>query len=225
MRMNLASRIPSLATLLGAVIAVSGCAAGPGSSVQGDWAASQPAQPYSKVLIVGLSPDADSRCRFERVLARRINSASTAAVASCDVVDRKVPLTRALVEEAVAAKGFDAVLTTKLVSKQWSPKGGGSRDTRGSAGYKATDASVDDVYGYYGGVYSVPVVYGQYQANAESLIMYGQGQVESKLWSVAGPTLVYSMVTSAKNVESTDEGLSLVASTIAEHLGKQGIVR
>lgn len=207
------------------LLALSGCASGPGSSVQGTWDSARPAQAYSKVLVVGLTPNIDSRCRFERVLAGKLNGASTQAVASCDVIDHKAPLTRALVEQAVATHQFDAVISTKLVTKDWAPRGGGSRDTRGSAGYKATDAGLAEGYGYYGGVYSVPVIYGEYQSNAESIVIVGQAQVESKLWSVAGPTLVYSLQTNVKNVESSDEGVSLVASAIASDLKQQRVVQ
>jgi hypothetical protein len=226
MRILVVKRSSLAVTAAAGLLALAGCAAGPGSSVQGTWGPEgRPAQPYGKVLVVGLSPDARVRCRFERALAAKINSGSTTAVSSCEVVDPAAPLDRALIEQAVAANGFDAVLTTKLISKNWAPQGGGSRDTRGSAGYKATDGGIADVSGYYGGVYSVPVVYGQYHVNAESIVIVGQAQVESKLWAVAGPTMIQSLETNVKGVESSDAGLALVTRAIAERLRKDGVVR
>jgi hypothetical protein len=226
MRIFVAKRYTLAVVAAAGLLALAGCAAGPGSSVQGSWGpGGRPTQPYGKVLVVGLSPDAKVRCRFERALAAKIDGESTTAVSSCEVVDPKAPLDRALIEQAVAANGFDAVLTTKLISRKWAPQEGGSRDTRGSAGYKATDGGIADVSGYYGGVYSVPVVYGQYHVNAESIVIVGQAQVESKLWAVAGPTLVQSLETNVKGVESSDAGLSLVTGAIAKQLQKDGVVR
>jgi hypothetical protein len=216
---------PFVLAVLAAVVASAGCASGPGSSVQGQWEGNRPAQAYSRVLVVGLSPNLDARCRFEQVMAGRLRSESTEAIASCDVTDHQAPLTRALIEEAVSKLKIDVVLATKLVARAWDSRDGGSRDTRGSAGYKATDAGFEDVYGYYGGIYSVPVVYGEYQSNAETVVMIGQAQVESRVWSVAGPALVYSLLTKVKGAESSDEGLSLLAGAISKDLVKQGLVR
>lgn len=221
----IARKVLCSAALLVGLTALAGCATGPTSSVQGNWDGDRPGQPFKTVLVVGLSPNLDARCRFEQVMAGRLRSDATKAFASCDITDHKAPLTRALIEKAVAEYEFDAVLATKLVDRGWDSKDGGTRDTRGSAGYKATDAGIADVYGYYGGVYGVPVVYGEYQSNAESVVMIGQAEVESRVWSVAGPALVYSLATRVKGAESSDEGLSLLASAIAKDLAKQGIVR
>jgi hypothetical protein len=92
-----------------------------------------------------------------RFLAARLEGEVTEAVASCEVTDKKQPLTRELIEKAVADQGANAVLTTHLVSQDWSSNQGGGRDTRGSHGYKATDAGWSS--GHYG-AYGVPVVYG-----------------------------------------------------------------
>ena len=90
-------------------------------------------QSFSRVLIVGISPDFNQRCRFERVMASRIKSAKTEAFVSCDVMPPKAELTRENIEAAVAAKNADAVLATSLISKAWEAKEGGTYDTRGTA--------------------------------------------------------------------------------------------
>jgi hypothetical protein len=124
--------------LLGAAW-LSGCASQPSvSSAWQDGVSHNPS--FSKVLIVGVSPDINQRCAFEHFLASRIMSASVKAIASCDVVKTKNPLTRESIEEAVASQQADAVVATTLVSMDWGTKEGAGRDDRGGGMYKATDA-------------------------------------------------------------------------------------
>ena len=76
-------------------------------------------QSFSRVMIVGITPDLNARCRFERTLASKIRSADTVAIVSCDVMPLNAELTRENVEAAVAAEKADAVLATSLISKEW----------------------------------------------------------------------------------------------------------
>jgi hypothetical protein len=204
-------------------VALAGCATGESARVTGAWGdAAKPAQPFRKVLVVGVSPNVKSRCSFERYMVAHVEGDTTDAIASCDVMDKQAPLSRELVEQAVAAQKADAVLATLLVSQEWGPKSGGSRDTRGSAGYKATDAGLSP--GYYG-AYDVPVVYGEFQSNAASLVIEGEVHVRSKVWETRGATVVYTADTVGKGIETHDAGLSLITSSVGDELRKQGLVR
>ena len=206
------------------LFALAGCASGESAKVTGAWAAEaqKPVQPFAKVLVVGVSPNVKSRCRFERFMVANLGSGTTQAVASCDVMDKQASLTRELVEQVVASQQADAVLSTLLVSQDWAPRSGGSRDTRGSAGYKATDAGL--ATGYYG-AYSVPVVYGEFQANAVSLVIEGEAHVSSKLWETRNASVVYTVETVVEGIESQDAGLSLITSSIAGELAQRALVR
>jgi hypothetical protein len=213
------------AVVLASVVSVlAGCATGESAKVTGAWSTEgpKPAQPFSKVLVVGVSPNVKSRCKFERFMVANLAGGTTKAIASCDVMDKQAPLSRELVEQAVAAQQADAVLSTLLVSQEWAPRSGGGRDTRGSAGYKATDAGL--ATGYYG-AYSVPVIYGEFQANAASLVIEGEVHVASKLWETRGASVVYTVDTVAKGIESQDAGLSLITSSIAGELSQRALVR
>ncbi len=206
------------------VFALAGCASGESAKVAGAWAAEaqKPVQPFARVLVVGVSPNLKSRCRFERFMVANLGGGTTQAIASCDVMDKQAPLSRELVEQAVASQQVDAVLSTLLVSQDWAPRSGGSRDTRGSAGYKATDAGL--ATSYYG-TYSVPVVYGEFQANAASLVIEGEVHVSSKLWETRNASVVYTVDTVVEGIESQDAGFSLITSSIAAELSKHALVR
>lgn len=194
------------------------------AKVSGQWldGAARKPQPYKAVLLVGVTPDVNARCAFEHFLARHLQTEQTEAIASCDVVDRKVPLTRELVEAAVVDQQIDAVLATILVSRTWSAEEGGSRDTRGSAQYKATDAGW--ATGYYG-VYGVPVVYGEFQSNATSINLTGAVEVKSRLYDTRDKAPVYEFVTQADELGSTDVALATITTAIAEEMRDAGLTR
>jgi hypothetical protein len=217
-----AARAPSGAALLilGAAV-VSGCASQPRAS--GAWVEGAPRdRSYQRVLVVGVSPSIDQRCPFERYLASRIKSANTTAIVSCDVVDRKAPLTRESIEAAIASQKADAVVATNLVSKKWDAEEGGSRDTRGGGMYKATDAGY--ATGYYG-AYGVPVVYGEFQTASSITTLQGEVEVQTRVYETQKATVVYSLDTVAKKLESRGAGLDALTSAIADRLRRDGLVR
>ena len=204
--------------LLGAM-GLSGCANQ--VKVTSAWQENAPRnQSFTRVLVVGVSPDVNQRCEFEHVLAGQIQSAATTAIASCDVVTQKDPLTRENIDQAIVAQKADGVVATILVSKKWDTQEGGTRDTRGSGSYKATDV------GYAGyGAYGVPVVYGDFQTQSSIITLKGTVEVTSKVYETRGATLIYTVDTKASDLESTNVGRATVAASIADRLYRDGLIR
>jgi phospholipase C len=187
------------------------------ASVTGAWSDNVSRdQSFSRVLVVGISPDLNQRCRFERALASKITNANTVAFVSCDVMPLKTELTRESIEAAVAAKNADAVLATSLISVSWDVKEGGTNDTRGMATYKATDA----YYGVYG-----TVVAADFQTAAPLTTVKGAAHVTSKLYETRGATVVYTVDTKVRNIESSGEGLAAITEPIGKKLRKDGLIR
>lgn len=212
--------IGSMLLLLGA-LCLSGCA--PQVAVTSAWQDNVPHnQTFKRVLIVGVTPDIDQRCGFELFLASRLQSDATTAIASCQVVNRKEPLTRESIDAAIAAQQADAVVATLLVSKEWKAEEGGSRDTRGGAYYKATDSGWAS--GYYG-AYGVPVIYGEFQTADSVLTMRGEIQITTRLFETRGATLLYTLETKGQDFESRDGALAAITGEIADQLRKDGLVR
>ena len=207
------------ACVLGAVL-LSGCAAQQ-AQVDGAWQDGvSREQSFTRVLIVGVSPHVNQRCKFEAFMASQLRSQSVTAIRSCDAVTKKDPLTLESIEQAVASVQADAVLATRLVSSEFEAREGGSRDTRGSAMYKATDAGFGT--GYYG-VYGVPVVYGEFATAAAITTVQDDVRVSSSLFATRDKTLIYTLDTKARNLESTDVALSDIAAAIADQLRRAGL--
>ena len=203
-------------------IVLSGCSSQ--GKVSGGWAeGAAQGQTFKRVLVVGVSPDLDARCNFERFLAARIQSESTVAMTSCASVTKRDPLTRESIEEAVKAKQADAVVATILVSKEWYTKKGGDRDTRGGGAYKAVDSGWGEAYGFYG-VYGVPVIYAEFQTAPSVTTLKSDVEVRTMVYATSNASLVYTLDTKAKSLEGRAEGLDALTTPIAAHLRRQGLI-
>ncbi len=178
--------------------------------------------PYGRVLIVGVSPDDNARCRFEQFLADQIQSDATTAISSCDVVTPLKPLTQAGIEQAVSAQQADAVLATILVSDQQREVEGGGRDTRGGDYFKAEGtAYVPDFWGLYG----VPVVYGQFEDLPPIDTLQGTVEVQTRVYDTRSHTLVRTVKTKAKHLESSDQAAAAITDDLGKQLRREGVVR
>lgn len=214
MRTNAAVR-PSLLPLLftaACLFASTGQA-----QVKGEWADNvSHEQSFARVLVVGISPDLNQRCAFERALVSSLKTQGTQAFVSCDVMPQRAELTRETIEAAVAAKDADAVLATSLISQAWNTKEGATRDSQGFAVYKA----VDSYYGVYG-----TVVAADFHAAAPLTSIQGEAHVTSKLYETRGATVVYTVDTRIRKVESRSEALAELTPPIAKKLRKDGLIR
>ena len=193
------------------------------TTVKGTWQEGAPRkQSFTRVLVVGVSPNVNQRCAFEFFMASQLKSESVEVIRSCDAVKEKNPLTLESIEQAIAIAQADAVLATSLVSREFEAKEGGSRDTRGNAAYKATDAGF--ATGYYG-VYGVPVIYGEFATAPAFTIAQGEARVESRFYQTRDKSLLYTLETKATKLESSDAALHDFAAAIADKLRREGLTR
>lgn len=213
-------------------IGLSGCAGQP--TVKGSWQDDAPRdQTFSKLLVIGLTPDINLRCDFESFLVTQLRavSASSTAISSCTVMSLKDPLSQETVLRAVTESGADAVLTTSLVAATLGAEDGGSSDTRGAGYYKATDIGYKSIYyggfGYYGGygAYGVPVVYAEFQTAPSITTAQGDISIASRLFATQNAALVYEVLTSARNLQSRESALAALSHPIAVQLQRAGLLR
>lgn len=196
---------------------VASFAAFPSHASEGAWADDvSHDQSFSRVLVVGISPDLNQRCAFERSLASKIKSANTVAIVSCSVIPASSELTRESVEAAVAANNADAVLATSLIAKSWETKQGADRDSQGAALYKP----LDSYYGVYG-----TVVAAEFQTSKPITTAEGAAHVTTKLYETRGATVVYTLDTKVRKIESRAEGIAAITDPIVKKLRKEGLIR
>jgi hypothetical protein len=177
---------------------------------------------FTRVLVIGVTPDVNQRCRWERFLAAKLNGTTTKAVASCDAVTKVDPLTLESIQDAVEWLKVDAVVATSLVAREWKEEEGGGRDTRGTSNYKATDAGY--AYGYYG-MYGVPVVYGEFVATPAVTTISGTAHVTTKVYATQDQKVVYTLDTKAQSSDFRERSMSSVTTPMAEKLRRDGLIR
>jgi len=203
--------------LLTLTVSLSGCA---GVSVKGEWQAGVPHnQTFSRVLVVGVSPNRDLRCAFEATFVSQLTSPATTAISSCSTMSADEPLNRENVERAVASVHADAVLATRLVTANTGKGVGGSRDTRRGAMYKATD------YEY--GAYGMPITNLEFQTAQPLTSLTSSLHVVTRVYETRSATLLYTIdtKTKAQEVDSTQATLMTIAAPTADRLRREGLIR
>ena len=203
-------------SLLTLAVWLCGCS---GVSVKGQWQDGAPHnQTYSRLLVIGVSPDRDLRCAFEATFASQLKSASTTVITSCEKMSAKEPLTRENVERAAASVQADAVLATRLVSMNMGHGQGNSDDMRGDSVYKATDFA----YGAYG----MPVTYVDFQTAPPLQSLTSSLHVVTKLYETHGATLIYTIdtVTKSQEIDSTEATLVTITAPTADRLRRAGLI-
>lgn len=212
------------ALLAAGAMLLAACAQAP--KVDGRWNdQADRGQPFSRVMVVGVTPHLNQRCAFEGFLADRIRSDATQVVTSCGTLPHGEKLTRESVERVVAEQGVDGVLATTLVAVKQKAQEGGTIETRGDAYYKATDFGyAAGYYGYYG-VYGVPMAYAEFETAPALTTVRGDITVSTTLYSTRNAMPVYTITTRARGLESRAEGLAVISGPIAERLRRDGVIR
>lgn len=213
--------LAAVASALLATALLAGCSAPVRSN--GHWAEGVPRDArYSRVLVVGVSPNVNQRCAFEEALAANLRDASVVARSSCREMGTEPPLTRENVEKAAASFEADAVLATRLVESSMELAEGGTRETRGDAYYKPIGFGWGwDYWGWYG----VPVVYGEFQTSPSVFSLQGTVKISSALFETRSAQAVYFVETAAKDLSSREQAMTDVTPVIAEQFVKSGLLR
>ena len=191
-----------------------------GVSVKGTWQDGAPRnQTYTRLLVIGVTPDRDLRCAFESDFGSQLVSASTAVISSCDRMSAKEPLTRENVERVAASVHADAVLATRLVSMHTGQGEGNSTDMRGDSMYKATDFA----YGAYG----MPVTYVDFQTAPPLTSLTSSLHVVTRLYETHGATLIYTIdtITKSQEIDSTEATLVTITAPTADRLRRARLIR
>lgn len=194
-------------------------------TVDSTWAEGVPRdKAFGNVLVVGVTPNYNLRCRYERFMAATLREAGVQATASCAAMSSTEPLTRDGIIPVVRETGADAVLTTELLGGRARLQEGGSEETRGKAYYKATGYGYAYNYGYYG-AFGLPVTYVDFTAEDSAFTLERSVAIASNLFETRGAALVYSLQTVARDCESREEVLDVITLAIADRLGRDGLLR
>jgi hypothetical protein len=204
-----------------AALVLAACTGRP--SVKSNWVdTASRSHTYSRLLVVGVSPDYTQRCNFEFWLVRDLRSENVPAEASCSYMTKEDPLNRDAIVRLVEAQHYDAVVATSLVSAAWKSKEGGTYDTRSTGSYKYVASGWDT--GFYG-LYGMPVDFYEFKTLPSITNARGQVHVLTKVFDTRDARLIYSIDIKARDIESSQLGLAMITPAIAEQLQRDRLVR
>lgn len=194
--------------------------------VDGAWQEEVPrTAPFSRILVVAVTPDFNQRCAFEGFMVRHLRSDATDAMQSCRSSSPDEPLSRETIERAIAEHEADAVLATRLVAGDIEGREGGDAETRGDAYYKATGYGYDSFYYGGWGMWGVPVVYGEFRTAPPITTVEGEVEIATMLYDARDASLVYQMETTARDLRSRVAALAELTGPMAERLRRDGVIR
>ncbi len=210
-----------LASGMAVLALLAGCTGRP--SVKSSWSdANARSLSFTRLLVVGVSPDYTQRCNFEYWMVRDLHSSKLAADASCNYMGKDEPLTRENVERLVKTLHTDGVLATRMVASDWLTKEGGSTDTRSTGQYKYIASGYDT--GFYG-AYGMPVDYYEFKSLPSVMNTKGAGHIITKLYETRSASVVYTIDTKVRDVESGQLGLAMVTPSIADRLRRDRLIQ
>jgi hypothetical protein len=167
---------------------------------------------YSNLLVIGVAGSYDTRANFERSMASRLNASGAAGTAYYSVIGRNKEITRSDVSDAVRARGFDAVVLTRIVSQESTVV-----EQRGASTAKATRRDAESPIDLFR--YDYEVLNNPSQINVASTVV-----LSTEIFSAADEKRVYAMETTISDKENVALLVDHAVEEIVAHLRKDGII-
>lgn len=202
-------RVGSLALAASFAFLVSACAQP--VKVASDWHGERAGLPAARVLAVAVTPELNSRRRFEDLMVQRVNSENTRAWASSRKMDTQAPLERATVQEAIDGTGAQIVIVTRLVNADLDVRETGER---GSVRIRRRHDTPLDFFRY------------DYEITERDIYLVPTASVSlsTDAYDVRSGKLLYSVDTVIPPRETRLEIMSEAAQAIADRLRRDGLI-
>ena len=97
---------------------LAGCSA-PNGTIKSSGIADYEGAAFQNILVIGVADNYDGRARFERLIASKLTEHDAMAVAYYRAVGGNKPISRETIEDLVESEGFDAVLITKVLKRDF----------------------------------------------------------------------------------------------------------
>ncbi len=167
----------------------------------------------SKVLVIGVADNYESRTRFERKLASDLRYAGTTATAYYVLTAGDKPIIREEIERAAAGEGFDAVLISRVTNRD-----SDAQIKSGPAGAKATRREADKPLDLFR--------YDYEELNEPDMLDVNVNiTIRSELFALPAGDKLWSVETSLKDVKTLSEIIEATSSAVVKRLQSDGLLR
>ncbi len=199
-----------LVAIFAAVLA--SCASGPRTVASAD-VPEYSGPGVSKILVIGVADNYESRTRYERKLASDLRYAGAQATAYYVLSGGDKPIIRDAIEKAAADEGFDAVLISRVTNRD-----SAAQMKTGPAGAKSTRRDADkplDLFRY------------DYEELNEPDILDVNVNItiRSELFGLPSGNKLWSVETSLTDVKSLSEIIDSTSTAVVDRLQSDGLIR
>ena len=166
---------------------------------------------FEKVLVIGIADNYNNRAEFERLLASQIRLSGSGATAYYSLANKEDPIDRAAIEKIVADGGFDAVLITRVLNRDFE-----SKTKTGAAEVKKSrkTGGAIDLFRYDYEELNKPVR----QTVAVKIV------ISSELFATVSSGLVWAIEAEVANEGSNAALIDDAAKAVARGLRKDGLI-
>lgn len=196
-------------TVVGLAVLVSvGCAT---TTLVSTWEDPAYIKKIDKILILGMSKNEGIRTKYEHTLANAIQAQGAQAEPAAAYLPSNAEPTRESVQAAIADKGFDTVLVTRLISATTE-----ERYVPGTA-YVAPAPYYHGFYDYY--LQTFPIVYSPGYIVNDKVV-----NLETNIYDIETGKLVWAVVSESFNPENLDKEIGALSELIVNQLKKDGML-
>lgn len=202
--------LTALTTVAGVLVA--SCASGPQTVASAD--VPKYAGPgVSKILVIGVADNYESRTRFERKLASDLRYAGASATAYYVLAGGDKPIVREEIEKGAADEGFDAVLISRVTNRD-----SAARMKTGPAGAKSTRWEADKPLDLFR--------YDYEELNEPDMLDVNINiTIRSELFGLPTGDKLWSVETSLTDVKSLSEIIDQTSTAVVKRLQSDGLIR
>jgi len=168
-----------------------------------------PAKQYKKLLIVGITEQAQKRQVFEEVFASELQKRGVTGIPSYTITGVTEKLSKESVIEAVKKTGADGVITTRIT--------GLKKNTSVNTGYIMTEHGFADGFG-------VHVTYATFVHQPVEVILSTKIAIETNLFDSASGSLVWTSTSSAVDPEGTITASRELSGVVFQAMAKDGLL-
>lgn len=181
------------------------CADTTTTRVTGQWRNPRYHGMLTKVLVISLAQEPSIRQSFEQTVSARLRKQGIEAVPSSDIIPLDEKIDRKTVKAALAGKGFDGVLVSRLI--------GIDADST-----YVPPRTAEDFDSFYNHAYAMVYTPG-YLARRTVV------SIRINVYETGHGRLIWSMTSQTFNHSNVKDVIDSLSTTITRHLAQQGLLR
>lgn len=202
------SRVVTISHILAAILLIVGCAS---TRLVSSWSEPGYQGKIQKILILGMSKNDSIKSTYESTMTAAFQKAGVQAEEARSMIPAGNSANREAIKSALASKGFDSILVTRMVSKREETYFVPDR------AYSVSYPYYNRFYDYYFHVY--PAVYGPGYLATDTIV-----NLESNIYEIKEGKLIWSAISETINPKDIQKEVGALSELFVNQLKKDGLI-